>query len=213
MEPGDPKFEREQLEKAIAAQEGLRGTLDDAILDTTIAALRKQLTELSPDPVAEQQRKQVTILFMDVVDSTRLMGELDPEENLVIMDTALQNLAAPVATHGGKVTRFMGDGFLAVFGLPKARENDPEMAVRAGLEILETAQVIAQDLGKKHQLEGFQVRIGVNTGLVVAGGVTEAEGTIWRYNPPQFYFLRGEPRSRLWTFPTLFSAIFLFLVS
>jgi predicted ATPase/class 3 adenylate cyclase len=178
MEPGDPKSKREQLEKAIAAQEGLRGTLDDAILDTTLAALRKQLAELSPDHAVEQQRKQVTILFMDVVNSTRLMGELDPEENLAIMDTALQNLAAPVRAHGGKVTRFMGDGFLAVFGLPKARENDPEMAVRAGLGVLEIALVIAQDLKQEHQLEGFQVRIGVNTGLVVAGGVTEAEGTI-----------------------------------
>ncbi|MEJ2265787.1 MAG: adenylate/guanylate cyclase domain-containing protein, partial [Anaerolineales bacterium] len=126
----------------------------------------------------EQQRKQVTILFMDVVSSTRLMRELDPEENLAIMDTALQNLAAPVKAHGGKVTRFMGDGFLAVFGLPKARENDPEMAVRAGLGILETALVIAKDLEETHQLEGFRVRIGVNTGLVVAGGVTEAEGTM-----------------------------------
>jgi class 3 adenylate cyclase/tetratricopeptide (TPR) repeat protein len=176
--PGSSKFTREQLEKAIAAQEGLRGTLDDAILDATIAALRKQLNELSPDSVVEQQRKQVTILFMDVVGSTQLIRELDPEENMSIMDTALQNLAAPVKAHGGKVTRFMGDGFLAVFGLPKARENDPEMAVRAGLGILETALKIAQDLKKEHQLEGFQVRIGVNTGLVVAGGVTEAEGTL-----------------------------------
>jgi predicted ATPase/class 3 adenylate cyclase len=178
MEPDNPKFKREQIEKAIAAQEGLRGTLDDAILDATIEALRKQLAELSPGPVVEQKRKQVTILFMDVVSSTQLMRELDPEENLAIMDTALQTLAAPVKTHGGKVTRFMGDGFLAVFGLPMAQENDPEMAVRAGLEILETALVIAQDLEKKHQLEGFQVRIGVNTGLIVAGGVTEAEGTM-----------------------------------
>ncbi|MEJ2364355.1 MAG: tetratricopeptide repeat protein, partial [Deltaproteobacteria bacterium] len=112
------------------------------------------------------------------VSSTRLMRELDPEENLAIIDTALQNLAAPVKAHGGKVTRFMGDGFLAVFGLPKARENDPEMAVRAGLGILETALGIAQDLEEKHHREGFQVRIGVNTGLVVAGGVTEAESTM-----------------------------------
>ncbi len=163
---------------AIAAQEGLRGTLDDAILDATIAALQKQLAELDSQPVIEQHRKQVTILFMDVVDSTRLMQELDPEENLAIMDSALQDLAAPVKARGGKVTRFMGDGFLAVFGLPKARENDPEMGVRAGLGILETASVIAQDLEKRHQLESFQVRIGVNTGLVVAGGVTEAEGTL-----------------------------------
>ncbi len=178
MNSGNPVNKREQLEKAIAAQEGLRGTLDDTILDATIAALRKQLSELSSEPVVEQHRKQVTILFMDIVSSTKLMRELDPEENLAIMDTALQNLAAPVKAHGGKVTRYMGDGFLAVFGLPKARENDPEMAVRAGLGILETATVIAQDLEKKYQLEGFQVRIGVNTGLVVAGGVTEAEGTL-----------------------------------
>ena len=178
MKPGDPNFEREQLEKAIAAQEGLRGTLDDAIIDATIAALRKQLAELSPVPVVEQQRKQVTILFLDVVGSTSLMRELDPEENLTIMDTALQALAEPIKARGGKMIRFMGDGFLAVFGLPKARENDPEMAVRSGLEILDTAQSIAQDLEKKYQLEGFQVRIGVNTGLVMAGGVTEAEGTV-----------------------------------
>ena len=178
MNSGDPLNKREQLEKAIAAQEGLRGTLDDAILDATIAALRKQLAELSSEQVVVQHRKQVTILFMDIVSSTRLMGELDPEENLAIMDTALENLAAPVKDHGGRVTRYMGDGFLAVFGLPKARENDPEMAVRAGLGILEKATEIAQDLRKKHQLEGFQVRIGVNTGLVVAGGVTEAEGTL-----------------------------------
>jgi len=178
MKPDNPLFKREQLEKAIAAQEALRGSLDDEIVDITIAVLRQQLAELSPDAAVEQQRKQVTILFMDVVSSTRLMRALDPEESLAIMDTALQNMAAPVKVHGGKVTRFMGDGFLAVFGLPKALENDPEMAVRAGLGILETALVIAQDLEEKHHLEGFQVRIGVNTGLVVAGGVTEAESTM-----------------------------------
>jgi len=178
MNPGKPIFSREQLERAIAAQEGLRGTLDDNILDAAIFALHKLLAELSPEPSVEQQRKLLTILFMDVVGSTSLLRELDPEESLAIMDTALQNLAAPIKAHGGKVTRFMGDGFLAVFGLPQARENDPEMAVRAGLGILETAQVIAQDLEKKHQITGFQVRIGVNTGLVVAGGVTEAESTM-----------------------------------
>ena len=178
MNSGDPNFTQEQLEKAIAAQEGLRGILDDAIVDVTLAALRKQLAELTPEAAVEQQRKQVTILFMDVVSSTMLTRELDPEENMTIMDTALQTLAAPVKAHGGRVTRFMGDGFLAVFGLPRAQENDPEMAVSAGLAILEAARVIAQDLEAKHGLKGFQVRIGVNTGLVVAGGVTEAEGTI-----------------------------------
>ena len=149
MMPEDSHFQREQLERAIAAQEELRGSLDDTILDVTIAALRKQLAELSPDPTVEQQRKQVTILFMDVVSSTKLLQALDPEETLSIMDTALQSLAAPVETHGGKVARFMGDGFLAVFGLPKARENDPELAVRAGLGILEASRFIARELEEK----------------------------------------------------------------
>jgi len=159
MNPDDPQFKREQIERAIAA-------------------LRKQLEDLQPTSEVKQQRKLATVLFMDVVSSTRLMGDLDPEENLAIMDQALQRLAAPVEAHGGRVTRFMGGGFLAIFGLPLARENDPEMAVRAGLGIIETAGVIAGELENKHHLAGFQVRVGVNTGLVVAGGVTEAEGTV-----------------------------------
>lgn len=178
MNPDDSPSKREQLERAIAAQESLRGVLDEDIVDATIAALRKRLAELEPSPSLEQQRKLATVLFMDVVDSTRLLGELDPEENMAIMDVALQQLAAPVEAHGGQVTRFMGDGYLAVFGLGRARENEPEMAVRAGLEVLKTAQDIAKALEKDWGLSGFKVRVGVNTGLVVTGGVTEAEGTV-----------------------------------
>ena len=178
MKPDNPIFEREQLEKALAALKGLRGTLDDEILDTTIAVLQKQLAEINSNQAVEQHRKQVTILFLDVVNSTRLLRELDPEENLAIMDAALQRLAAPIKVHGGKVTRFMGDGFLAVFGLPRARENDPEMAIRAGLISLDQALMISRDLEKVYKIDGFQVRIGINTGLVVTGGVTEAEDTM-----------------------------------
>jgi predicted ATPase/class 3 adenylate cyclase len=167
-----------QLEQAIAAQEGLRGTLDDAIVNATIAALRKQLAELQPLSEVEQQRKIMTVIFVDIVSSTKLLSESDPEENLTIMDSALQQLVEPLKQFGGTVLRFMGDGFLGVFGLPRALENDPEMAVRAGLKILETAQTIAGELITEHNLHGFQVRIGVNTGLVVAGGVTEGEATI-----------------------------------
>lgn len=178
MNPDDAQSKREQLERAIAAQESLRGALDDAIIDTTIVALRKQLAELESAPDLEQQRKLATVLFVDVVDSTKLLHGLDPEETMAIMDATLQQLAAPVEAHGGRVTRFMGDGYLAVFGLPRARENDPEMAVRAGLEVLAAARSIALALEKDRGLGGFLVRVGVNTGLVVAGGVTEAEGTV-----------------------------------
>jgi class 3 adenylate cyclase/tetratricopeptide (TPR) repeat protein len=178
MNAGNNNLKQDQLEKAIAAQENLRGILDDEIIDAAIAALKKQLSELAPEPALEQQRKQVTILFADVVSSTQLMQELDPEENMMIMDAALQQLAEQVKAYGGRVTRFMGDGFLAVFGLPRARENDPEMAIRAGLGIIDESQTIASSLKENYRLDNFSVRVGVNTGLVVAGGVTEAEGTM-----------------------------------
>jgi hypothetical protein len=84
--------DKEQLEQAIAAQEGLRGTLDDAIIDATVAALKKQLEDLEATGQA-QRRKLVTILFMDTVGSTEMASALDPEDNLAIMDTALQRPA------------------------------------------------------------------------------------------------------------------------
>ncbi len=113
-----------------------------------------------------------------MVDSTRLLRELDPEENMNIMDSALKRLAAEVEITGGQVTRFMGDGFLAVFGLGQAKENDPEMAVRAGLAVVETAQKIALEIELEGRAPDFRVRVGINTGLIVAGGITEAGGTL-----------------------------------
>jgi class 3 adenylate cyclase/tetratricopeptide (TPR) repeat protein len=170
--------DRRVIEAAIAAQEQLRGTLGDAIVDATIAALRARVREHTADSPVEHERRLVTVLFMDVVDSTRTFVGRDPEEMMTIMDGALQTLAEPVRVCGGRVTKFTGDGFLAVFGLHRTRENDAEMAVRAGLRILESARTIASDVASTHNLDGFQVRVGINTGLVVTGGVTEAEDTV-----------------------------------
>ena len=166
------------IEAAIAAQEQLRETLGNDIVDATIEALRSKLQATSPTSSVEHERRLVTVLFMDVVDSTRILSGIDPEETMSIMDTALQALAEPVRAHGGRVTRFMGDGFLAVFGIRRTRENDAEMAVRAGLRILDLARTIAADVARAHHITEFQVRIGVNTGLVVTGGTTEAQDTI-----------------------------------
>jgi predicted ATPase/class 3 adenylate cyclase len=168
--------DRQLIEAAIAAQERLRTTLGDTIADATIAALRARLD--TADPSVEHERRLVTVLFMDVVDSTRIFRDVDPEETMTIMDASLQTLAEPVQAYGGRVTRFMGDGFLAVFGLRRTRENDAEMAVRAGLGILASTRSVATDIAHRHHITGFDVRVGINTGLVVTGGVTEAEDTI-----------------------------------
>jgi len=177
MPQGNKPADRQTLEQAIAAQESLRGQVADVVLDTAIAALRAQLAALRPNEIVEQ-RKMVTVLFMDIVGSTTIVRDLDPEDNMMIMDTALQRLAEPVQVHGGRVTRFMGDGFKALFGGVVARENDPEMAVRAGLEILSAAQDYAQEIKTRWQIENFNVRVGINTGLVMLGGFSEAEDTI-----------------------------------
>jgi class 3 adenylate cyclase/tetratricopeptide (TPR) repeat protein len=168
--------DRQQLEQAIESQESLRGKVDDDIIDAVIATLRKQLEEITKTP--DKQRKLVSILFTDIVQSTEMVLDLDPEVNMEIMDSALKRLAIPVEEHGGRVTRYMGDGFLAVFGAPIAKENDPEMAVRAGLGILETAKILAQELESEKGIHNFQVRVGINTGLVALGGMTEAEDTL-----------------------------------
>ncbi|MBE0410485.1 MAG: AAA family ATPase, partial [Anaerolineales bacterium] len=167
------------LKQAIAALEAQRATLGDAVVDSGLDSMRKQLAELQGKPqLPPQQRKLATILFTDVVGSTRLGRHLEPDEVLEMMDAALKRLAGAVDQHGGHVTRFQGDGFKAIFGIPVAHENDPEQAVRAGLEILAVAQEIAQEWQEQRGISGFQVRVGINTGLIAAGGETEAQDTI-----------------------------------
>ncbi len=165
----------QKLKQSIAALEAQRGTLSDDVIDASVAALQKQLAKLE---APEQQRKMVTVLFADIVGSTRIIRDLDPEESMEVMDGALKRMEVPVEEHGGHVTRFMGDGLMAVFGIPMAHENDAEMAVRAGLGILQVAQAHARQVEGEWGIHDFQVRVGVSTGLVAVGGLTEAEDTL-----------------------------------
>ena len=92
--------EREQLEQAIAALEAQRFILGDAVVDAAIGPMREKLAALNPHE-PEQQRKLVTLLFCDVAGSTTMVRDLDPEDNLAIMDTGLKRLSAHVPTFGG----------------------------------------------------------------------------------------------------------------
>ncbi len=176
MTPSDSRRERKQIEQAIAAQESLRGTVDDEIIEASVATLKEKLAALDAPP--EQQRKLATILFMDIADHTALTRGMDPEDQMALIDPLIARLAEKISDHGGHVARYQGDGFKAVFGLPVARENDPEQAIRAGLAMQDEAEAIAAELEADHGLSGFQVRVGITTGLVFAGGETEGEDTI-----------------------------------
>ena len=116
------------------------------------------------------ERRIVTILFSDVKGSTAMAGHLDPEEWAEIMNGAFEYLIAPVYRYEGTVARLMGDAILAFFGAPIAHEDDPRRAVLAGLDILQDIAPYRERVKQRWGLD-FNVRIGINTGLVVVGEV------------------------------------------
>jgi class 3 adenylate cyclase/tetratricopeptide (TPR) repeat protein len=117
------------------------------------------------------ERRTVTILFCDVKGSTAMVGKLDPEDAKEVIQGAFEFLIAPILRYEGTLVQLMGDAILAFFGAPMAHEDDPERACRAGLEITAEAQRYAEKLKKERGIKGFNVRVGINTGLVVVGEV------------------------------------------
>ena len=171
--------ELQHLSQAIEHLEAQRSILGDQVVDSAMTPLLERLAEIERlGDFPDHLRKQATILFTDIVASTEVASHLDPEDTRDIIDGALQQLAVPVSEHNGHVTRFRGDGFKAVFGIPQAREDDPRQAIHAGLAIIDTARKLTIDLGERWGNQEFQVRVGIHTGLVAVGGVTEAEDTI-----------------------------------
>ena len=113
-------------------------------------------------------RRYVTVLFCDLVGSTELSERLDPEDLQALQQRYHEAAMKVIEAFGGFVASFSGDGILAYFGYPQARENDPERAVRAGLEAI--AHIAELDVTIRHErLPSLAVRIGVHTGLVVIG--------------------------------------------
>src|SRR5215212_969914 len=135
--------------------------------------------QLEASSRVEGERKYVTVLFADVVDSTGLGERLDPEQFAEIMNGAFAFLNASVTKYGGTVARLLGDAILAFFGAPVAHEDDAERAVRAGLDIQVAAREYAETVMRNYGVD-FEVRVGINTGLAVLaamGGEIRTEYT------------------------------------
>ncbi len=115
------------------------------------------------------ERRVVTMLFCDVKGSTALAEQLDPEEWSDIINGAFERMVRPVYRYEGTVARLMGDGLLAFFGAPIAHEDDPRRAVLAALEIV--AGMAEFRTGLPPRARELDVRVGINTGLVVVGAV------------------------------------------
>ena len=120
------------------------------------------------------ERRVITALFCDVVNSTGLAENLDPEDWTDLMNRAFQRLTAPIVRYEGTVAKLMGDAVLAFFGAPVAHEDDPQRAVLAALDMLASVGLLAEEIRKEMGIE-FGIRIGINTGPVVVGDVGSAQ--------------------------------------
>jgi class 3 adenylate cyclase len=118
-------------------------------------------------PLAE--RRQLTVMFCDVVDSTTLGGQFDPEDYRDIMERYHATCMVVIQHYGGQVAQYLGDGLLVYFGWPQAHEDDARQAVYAGLALVtavqELSSTLVQNFGRR-----LAIGIGIHTGLVVVGG-------------------------------------------
>ena len=115
-----------------------------------------------PKPQDTAERRQVTVMFSDLVGSTALSARMDPEDLRELISAYQKCVTETVQRFGGFVAKYMGDGVLVYFGYPQAHEDDAERAVRAGLEIVATVTALKSSVP-------LQTRIGIATGLVVVG--------------------------------------------
>src|SRR5262249_40356601 len=115
---------------------------------------------------AEAERRQLTVMFCDLVGSTAMAARLDPEELREVIGAYHRHVADAGRRFDGLVAKYMGDGVLVYFGFPHAHEDDAERGVRAGLDIVAALGVLDAPAGGK-----LQVRIGIATGLVVVGDI------------------------------------------
>ena len=122
-------------------------------------------SESAPEPEPQPERRQLTVIFCDLVDSTALSTRLDPEDLRQVLGRYHQLASSVIQRFGGFPAQFMGDGVMAFFGYPAAHEDDAERAVRAGLALV--AELSADEMTAGARIA---VRVGIATGEVVVGG-------------------------------------------
>jgi class 3 adenylate cyclase len=129
--------------------------------------VQERTTSVEPyTPDAE--RRQLTVMFVDMVDSTRLSGKLDPEDFRDIVRSYQSACTDVIQRYEGYIAQLLGDGLLVYFGYPQAHEDDAQRAIHAGLGIVEAIGLLNDHLEKTKDIR-LAVRLGIHTGLVVVG--------------------------------------------
>jgi class 3 adenylate cyclase len=159
-----PSLTAEDLKDLGVTLVGHRRRLLDAIAALGVAAPAATVTTAPRDAPApaEAERRQLTVMFCDLVGSTALSTRFDPEDLRELMGDYHRAVSETIGHFDGFVAKYMGDGVLVYFGYPQAHEDDAERAVRAGLAVIEA-------VGRLPAREDLLVRLGIATGLAVVG--------------------------------------------
>ena len=147
------------------------GATESVELPDTTVSQDLQVGSPSPAPrIPDAERRQLTVLFCDLVDSTVLASQLDPEDWREVVQAYQATCAAVIQRYDGHIAQYLGDGLLVYFGYPQAHDDDARRAVQAGLDIL-TAMATQNTHVERDQELRLAVRAGIHTGLAVVGEV------------------------------------------
>jgi class 3 adenylate cyclase/tetratricopeptide (TPR) repeat protein len=131
------------------------------------------LARAEPHRAAGGERRQLTVMFCDVVGSTRLAQDHDPELVREVLRAYQATCDEAVRRYEGRIARYIGDGVLAYFGHPIAHEDDARRAVKAGLDLLQALRPVTEEVGERYGID-LEVRVAVHTGLVVVADMGSA---------------------------------------
>jgi len=169
--------EPERIRQAIRILKARCVLLGDDVVNATLIALQQRMIEVDKR-AAPHQRKQATVLFADVSGFTALSESLDAEDVHTIINALWKQLDSTIHRWNGAIDKHIGDAVMALFGASVVRENDPELAVRAALDMQQELAKFNETLWEMgFQDANLQMRIGINTGPVLVGEV----GTIGEY--------------------------------
>ena len=165
-----PHLTEEHLEKlgvSLGHRVKILKALAEEVIDTGAVELDAESAGQSLAlPASRAERRQLTVMFCDLVGSTALSESMDPEQYREVLAAYQSAAKKAIEAYEGYIARYMGDGLLMYFGYPQAHEEDPERAVRAGLDLVDAVGALKACGGIE-----LKVRIGVATGLVVAGDI------------------------------------------
>ncbi|HTP09901.1 MAG TPA: adenylate/guanylate cyclase domain-containing protein [Anaerolineae bacterium] len=166
MTDASPQVQLEQLRASLQVLESQRALLGAAI-DPALDAVRTQIAALEAQLIAPTQSEErciITVLFSDIVGSTALAENMDAEDWRTVVNIVHTLVGQAIQKYNGAVMQYQGDGVVAMFGFPTPHEQDPENAIRAGLEI-------QAELARLETQPRIQMRVGIHTGLVLLGSI------------------------------------------